>query len=185
MSAQEQLEEKIKKIAQSIKDNKQSITTEEATKHSFVMPFLKALGYDVFDPNIVVPEFIADIGRKKGEKVDYAIMQDEKPLVLIEVKNHKETLDSHKTQLERYFNAEKRAKFAILTNGIEYRFFTDTNNPNIMDKTPFFAINLSKLKKGDCEYLAKFAKDCLDIEEITKTAQNKLYHQQIQRIFKE
>lgn len=88
-----------------------------------MLPFLSALGYDVFDNHVIVPEFIADIGTKKGEKVDYAILKDGKPLVLIEVKNHSENLNNHNNQLVRYFNVVSDAKFAILTNGIEYRFF--------------------------------------------------------------
>jgi len=54
------------------------LQTEEATKNALIMPFINILGYDIFDPTEVIPEFIADIGIKKGEKVDYAIVKDGK-----------------------------------------------------------------------------------------------------------
>lgn len=104
---------------------------------TFIKPFLKVLGYDVFNSSVVVPEYTADIGTKKGEKVDYAIFKDSKPFILIEAKNHTENLDNHNNQLIKYFNASSSIKFAILTNGIEYIFFTDMDQVNLMDKTPF------------------------------------------------
>jgi hypothetical protein len=138
------LDIKLKQLAERIKTSKEIILTEEATKHSFIMPFLSALGYDVFDPTVIVPEFTADIGTKKGEKVDYAILQDGKPIIVIEAKNHTEKLDNHNNQLIRYFNVTD-SKFAILTNGIEYRFFSDIEETNRMDKIPFLTVNLDSL----------------------------------------
>jgi hypothetical protein len=91
----------------------------------------------------LIPEFTADIGKKKNEKVDYAIVVDGKPIILIEAKNHTESLDRHKTQLERYFTVTD-SKFGVLTNGIEYRFYSDLEKENVMDNSPFFTINLLK-----------------------------------------
>jgi hypothetical protein len=119
-----EFENQIQKLADRIEKNRDSVTTEEATKTSFILPLLNILGFDIFDPNIVIPEFTADIGRKKGEKVDYAIVINKKPIILIEAKNHTEKLDRHKSQLERYFTVTD-SKFAILTNGIEYLFYSD------------------------------------------------------------
>ena len=112
----------IKLLAERINKHKELVQTEEATKHSFVMPFIQALGYDVFDPFEVVPEFVADLGIKKGEKVDYAILKDGVPLILTECKHWKAGLDPHNSQLFRYFHTTK-AKFAILINGLETRFY--------------------------------------------------------------
>lgn len=177
------MESKIRSLGDRIKSMKDKILTEEATKHSFVMPFLSALGYDVFDPNMVVPEFTADIGTKKGEKVDYAIFNDGKPIMIIEVKNHCEKLDNHNNQLVRYFHVTD-CKFAILTNGIEYRFFSDLEEKNKMDKVPFLSINLENAKDRDIKELAKFAKDILDTDTILQMASAKKYHKEIQSIFK-
>ena len=136
---------------------------------------MNILGYDVFDPTIVVPEFTADIGKKKNEKVDYAIMVNDKPLILIEAKSHTETLDRHKTQLERYFTVTE-SKFAILTNGIEYRFYSDLEKPNIMDKNPFLTINLLNLKDRDIKELEKFkAVKYKQVEVVTGVCGNKGY----------
>lgn len=179
------MEQEIYSLTEKIKATKDVVLTEEATKNAFVMPFLKALGYDVFDPQVIIPEFTADIGTKKGEKVDYAIMNNGSPLVLIEVKGHTESLDNHNNQLIRYFHSCSSAKFAILTNGIEYRFFSDIDSPNMMDKTPFFVINLEKLKPKDIKELERFAHAALNTDEILKMASIKRYHQQIHNIFKE
>ncbi|WP_257396716.1 type I restriction endonuclease [Campylobacter lari] len=177
-------ENSINSIAETIAERKNLVNTEESTKMTFIMPFLKALGYDVFDPSVVVPEYIADIGTKKGEKVDYAIFKDGKPFIYIEAKNHTENLSNHNNQLTRYFNTSPSVKFAILTNGIEYRFFTDLDQINIMDQIPFLTINLEKLKARDIKDLKKFICSDLNLDEILNTAKEKKYYQSIQDIFK-
>ena len=116
---------------------------------------------NIFDPTVVVPEYTADIGKKKGEKVDYAIMKDDKPMILIEAKPHTEKLDRHKTQLERYFNVTE-CKFGLLTNGIEYRFYSDIEKPNVMDQAPFLVIDVLNLKERDIKQLEKFSNESLD-----------------------
>ncbi|GHU96731.1 hypothetical protein FACS1894156_8070 [Bacteroidia bacterium] len=129
-------------LAARIEKLKGNIATEEATKNALIMPFIQALGYDVFDPTEIVPEFTCDIGTKKGEKIDYAIMQNGKPAVLIECKHWQQNLELHDNQLLRYFNVAN-AKFGILTNGITYRFYTDLEAPNKMDEKPFMEITLT------------------------------------------
>ena len=166
-------EDSLNAIAKTITEKKAYVTTEEATKFSFIIPFLKILGYDVTNPKIVVPEFTADIGAKKGEKVDFAILKDGKPFILIEAKNHTENLNDHTNQLIRYFQTDQSIKFGILTNGIEYRFFTDIDCENIMDKKPFLVINLEKLKPRDTKDLEKFVCSKLDLEKIKSSAKEK------------
>src|ERR1043165_5481568 len=119
----------IKQLGDRVAKMKNQILTEEATKNAFIMPFIQTLGYDVFNPLEVVPEFIADIGIKKGEKVDYAIVRDGHPIILIECKHWSADLDPHNSQLFRYFHTTP-AKFGILTNGIFFRFYTDLVLPN-------------------------------------------------------
>lgn len=93
--------EEIKAIAEKAQKIKGELSTEEATKTALIMPFIKALGYDVFDHREVVPEFIADIAGRKGEKVDYAIMQDGKPIMIIECKCCGASLDDTKREQGR------------------------------------------------------------------------------------
>lgn len=163
------LKDQIKQLADRILKHKELIQTEEATKHSFVMPFIQALGYDVFNPLEVTPEFIADIGIKKGEKVDYAIMKDGQPIILVECKHHSANLDPHNSQLFRYFHTTK-AKFGILTNGLESRFYTDLEEPNKMDEKPFFIFDIRDIKENQVEELKKFHKAYFDTEVIISTA---------------
>ncbi len=110
------------------------------------MPFIAALGYDVFNPHEVVPEFVADLGIKKGEKVDYCILKDGKPIVIVECKHWKEELDVHKTQLHRYFHVTT-SRFGILTNGVVYRFSLIWVEPNKMDDKPFWEFNITDMNE--------------------------------------
>jgi len=178
-----EFQEQIKNLSQRIVDLRESVVTEEATKHSFIMPFISLLGYDIFNPTVVIPEFTADISKKKNEKVDYAIMHNNEPLILIEAKCHNQNLDNHATQLERYFTVTE-CRFAILTNGIEYKIFTDLEKTNKMDRTPFFSFNLLELKDRDIKELEKFKNSNFDIDNIIASAGNKKYIAGIKSIFK-
>ena len=131
----------LKSLSSRIDQLQSSITTEEATKMSMVVPFFQLLGYDVFNPSEFCPEYIADIGIKKGEKIDYAILLNNEPTILIECKWCGDNLSKHSSQLFRYFGTSS-AKFGILTNGIIYKFYTDLESINKMDLTPFLEINL-------------------------------------------
>ncbi len=173
----------LRQIAERIKSTKENVKTEEATKQTYILPFLSALGYDIFDPSIVVPEFTADVGNKQGEKVDYALMRDGEPIILIEAKHHNAKLDNHTNQLVRYFTVTK-SKFGVLTNGVEYRFFTDLNEKNKMDGEPFFVINLENLKEKHIKELEQFAKDLLNVEQILSSAGRKKYIAEIQTAVK-
>lgn len=160
--------------AQAIK-KKDQLQTEEATKMALIMPFFsQVLGYDVFNPDEFTPEFVADVGIKRGEKVDYAINIEGKPTILIEAKWCGEKLDKHDSQLFRYFGATD-AKFAILTNGIIYKFYTDLNEANKMDLEPFLEINLESIKDSQVPYLKRFTKSAFDSEQMFDFASNLRY----------
>lgn len=145
------------------------ISTEEATKTAFIMPMISALGYDVFNPFEVMPEMDCDLA-KRGEKIDYAIMKDGQPVILIECKHYKQNLSLHNTQLARYYVASN-ARFGVLTNGIEYCFYADLHKINVMDEKPFLVINMLDLSDEDIEQLKKFHKSYFDEKGILSTAQ--------------
>ena len=153
-------------LANVVKQHREVLLTEEAAKNALVMPFLQALGYNVFNPSEVVPEFTADVGTKRGEKVDYAICEGDKVRLLVECKpaNTELTL-ANASQLYRYFSVTE-ARLAILTNGVIYKFFTDADAPNKMDDKPFFTLNLEHVRQSDIKILQKFAKGTFDIESI-------------------
>ncbi|MCI1951767.1 MAG: type I restriction endonuclease [Clostridiales bacterium] len=174
--------EQLKQFSKRVISLKDSIQTEEATKTSIIMPFFAMLGYDVFNPEEFVPEFTADVGIKKGEKVDYAIILDGNPAILIEAKWVGELLDHHGSQLFRYFGTTK-AKFGILTNGIIYRFYTDLDEQNKMDKKPFLEINLLNLKDNQIPELMKFQKEKFNIEDIVDTASELKYSNEFKVTF--
>ncbi|WP_440957780.1 type I restriction enzyme HsdR N-terminal domain-containing protein [Oceanicaulis sp. LC35] len=148
---------------------------EEATKTSIVLPFLSALGYDVFNPNEVHPEFIADVGVKKGEKVDYAVFLEDKVEIIVEAKPFTTSLqDAQYSQLYRYFGVTE-ARIALLTNGAEFWFFTDIDAPNKMDERPFFKFTLGAYDDGDLRELEKFAKTQFSIDQVRSTAASLKY----------
>ncbi|MEE0517529.1 MAG: type I restriction enzyme HsdR N-terminal domain-containing protein [Anaerovoracaceae bacterium] len=167
--------ERIKEWAEGLEELKESVGNEESTKTAMVMPLFQMLGYNVFDPKEFVPEYTADVGSKKKEKVDYAIMKDGKPLIFIECKPHYEDLIKHSPQLIKYYNSTVEAKFGILTNGIMYKFFADLENSNIMDKTPFLTIDMLNLKDRDLVELEKFSRENLDVDTILSSAEELKY----------
>jgi hypothetical protein len=168
------LKDQLKLISERVLKLKDQILTEEATKNAFIMPFIQSLGYDVFNPLEVVPEFISDIGIKKGEKIDYAIFKDGLPTILIECKDWRQNLNLHDGQLLRYFHVSK-AKFGLLTNGIIYRFYSDLVEPNKMDEKPFLEFNITEIKDNQIEELKKFHKAFFDAESIVNTASELKY----------
>ncbi|MEK7014449.1 type I restriction endonuclease [Bacillus sp. FSL R9-9410] len=175
----------INKIANQILERKEYITNEEMTKQSLIIPFLQKLGYDVFNPLEVRPEYIADFGAKKGEKVDYAVFKNGIPIILIEAKSVTENLLKHDAQLSRYFNALPDVKVGVLTNGVEYKFYTDLTNDNVMDEKPFFTFSMDNLSNVDIETIETFTKENFEAEGIVKYAEELIYMTNLNSTIKE
>ncbi len=171
-----ELSAQVSKLAEHIEGN------EEATKNALVMPLISAFGYNVFDPTEVIPEYTADVGTKRGEKVDYAIQKDGNPIILFECKSYGSNLNNtHASQLYRYFTVTE-ARFGILTNGVVYRFYSDLDSPNRMDEKPFLVFDLTDFTESQVEELKKFTKASFDVENIVSTASELKYTREIKRI---
>jgi hypothetical protein len=170
-------------LAKRIRDMASVIETEEATKNALIMPFIRdVLGYDVFNPAEVIPEFTADVGVKRGEKVDYAVMKDGKVQILIECKKIGDLLDlKYASQLFRYF-AVTEARIAILTNGQEYHIFTDADLPNRMDEKPFLVFDLLDIDRGLLPEIQKLSKDSFDLESVVSAAEELKFISGIRKI---
>lgn len=168
----------LKALADKVEQLKDKIETEESAKHAFTLPFINILGYDTFNPTEVVPEYTADLGLKKGEKVDYAIIQNDNPILIIECKHWKQNLDVHSSQLFRYFHASK-TRFALLTNGIQYRFYTDLEATNKMDEKPFLEFDITKIKESTAKEVEKFHKSKFDANKIIDNASNLKYTREL------
>jgi predicted type IV restriction endonuclease len=166
--------ERISKLAQQILSRKDHIQGEEATKQALILPWIAALGYDIYDPTEVRPEFIADFTKRKNgqkEKVDYALFKNGAPAIFIEAKAVNGKARAHDGQLQRYFNANPSAKVAIITNGLEYHFFTDLNAPNIMDSEPFFTFNILEFHPEQLATLSTFRREHYTAESIVGLAE--------------
>src|ERR1700743_1935487 len=175
--------ERAQALGLKIGKHKADIETEEATKNAFVMPFISTvLGYDVFNPSEVIPEFVADVGVKKGEKIDYAIVHAGEVQVLVEGKKINDPLKlEHASQLFRYFAATK-ARIAILTNGETYQFYTDLDNPNIMDSKPYMVLDLSEIDATLLPERAKLAKGSFDLDSVISAATELKYVGHLKRV---
>ena len=178
--------ERLQGLSKKVSIVAENLTTEEATKNALIMPFLHSvLGYDVFDPNEVIPEFTADTGTKKGEKVDYALMKDGEVQILIECKKYSELLStSHANQLFRYFSVTN-ARIAILTNGAQYEFYTDLDAPNKMDEKPFLILDLENIDEHIVPEIKKLTKSSFDVDSVVDAAGELKYLNQIKKVLME
>jgi len=171
-------------IARKLKNTRESIATEEATKTTLIMPFIRdVLGFDVFDVNEVIPEFVADVGLKKGEKIDFAIVNEGEVAILIECKKVSEPLNlDNASQLFRYFHVTT-ARIAVLTNGNEYRFYTDLDEPNKMDSKPFLELNLDDIDSALVPEIEKLSKQNFDLDSVLGAAEELKYVSSAKRVF--
>lgn len=168
----------IVKVSEQVRKRADLVTGEEATKMGLVVPFFSALGYDVFDPTEVIPEFIADFAIKKAgqfEKVDYAIAINGVIVMIVEAKARGQKPEAHDGQVKRYFNGLLATRVAIVTNGLEYRFFTDLRHENVMDDEPFFSFNILDYDQKQIENLKFFHRDNFDSAIIKRHAEEMVY----------
>jgi len=176
-----EFKELIKQLGDKVSKLKDQVKTEEATKSAFVVPFIRILGYDDSNPTEVEPEFITDFGAKNVEKVDYAILKEGQPILIIECKHHLENIEKHYTQTHKYFHLTK-ARFAVLTNGVQYNFYTDLDAANKMDEKPFLSFDITNIKEQQIKELAKFHKSGFDIGAILNTASELKYSNAIRSV---
>ncbi|WP_312715535.1 type I restriction enzyme HsdR N-terminal domain-containing protein [Corynebacterium flavescens] len=177
------IDQAINALSAKVAELKPIIETEEATKTAFIIPFISTvLGYDVTDPREVIPEYTADVGVKKGEKVDFAIKSGDDFRFLIECKKIGEPLNlDHANQLVRYFNVTD-TEFAILTNGEIYQFYAQLDAANRMDEKPFMTIDLSNVDARDFPHLEMCTKARFDPETIAASAEQLKYISEIRKV---
>lgn len=178
-----ELIDKFKALGMKSKKMAENLTNEEITKTALIMPFIQLLGYDVFDPSEVEPEFQAQAGVKKDQRVDYALCKDGNPIVLIEAKAYGASLDKDQLdQLKRYFPFVKTARVGILTDGNRYRFFTDLEVDNVMDDSPYFEVSLENINDDDLDKILLLAKDKYNDESTIKIAEQLKFTKQFKLI---
>lgn len=179
-------EDRIYAHAKRVDELREVAQGEEAAKTALILPFLQAMGYDAFDPRVVVPEYGAAFGNKKAEKVDYAINRDGEPIMLIEAKSAGDPLGSGcAKQLQYYFNATPTVKIGILTNGVVYKFFTDLDRENMMDEKPFMVLDFSAIEPALIPELKKLCNDCFDLDVAIAAAQELKYLRHIKKLIAE
>ncbi len=175
-------EESILKFIKTIPEKKDEIHSEETTKLALILPFLRIMGYDVENPAEVKAEYTADVGTKSGEKVDLAILNNNKVNILIECKPVGKILEQkHLEQLFRYYGVTE-AEMGILTNGIEYKFYGDSKKRGVMDQTPFLDIDLEDIEKSQIKKLKQFTKENFDISKIDDSINELKYKHDIKEV---
>ena len=178
--------DRIKAHAKRVAELKEHAATEEATKMALIVPMLQLLGYDPYDPRVVIPEFCADFGEKKACKVDYAIKRGDDIVIIVEAKKVGDTLDgSREGQLQQYFQSLLPVKIAILTDGVQYKFYTDLEHTNVMDKKPFMTFDFSSIEEALVPELKKLCNDCFDLNTTMCAAQELKYLGQLKKVVAE
>ena len=159
------------------------LSSEEATKTALILPFIQLLGYNIFDPTEVIPEFQAEAGVKKDQRVDYALLKDEHPVILIECKAYNEALSpEHADQLKRYFPFVHSAKIGILTNGHNYKFFTDLEEDNVMDDMPYMEFDVENPSLDLVPKLQELRKERFNDEKAVRIAEQLKYTGQFKQL---
>lgn len=169
--------EDVAKLSERIRRHSERNLGEEATKQALILPLIQTLGYDILEPEELLPEYVADFATKVKplKKVDYAIAINKTIVMVVEAKACNEKPEAHDGQLAYYFNGLGSAKVAIVTNGVEYRFFTDLRAANKMDADPFFSFNVLKYEPKDLENLKLFHRENFDATAIGKQAEEMIY----------
>lgn len=171
--------QELEKFRKNLINKKRSITTEETTKISLILPFFRCLGYDIENPDEVKAEYACDVGVKTSEKVDLAILIDDELQMLVECKSVKTKLNSnHLNQLLRYYSVSD-CKIAVLTNGVEYWFFTDSIKAGRMDSNPFLIVDVVN---DDLSILELFSRDKFSVEKINNLVDELKYRTAIREI---
>nr|WP_297357741.1 type I restriction endonuclease [uncultured Caldimonas sp.] len=151
-------------------------STEETTKQALILPLLDILGFSAFDPRKVKAEHFSDFpGVKAGERVDYALFCNDVPVMFIEAKAYNQNLTNHCPQLARYYNATPEVTVAAITNGREWRFFTDLVNKNIMDVQPFLTVHFEDVQDDAAEQLMRFHHDRFRPDALRALAEESVY----------
>lgn len=178
-------EDELRDFSKNISIKKKGITTEETTKIALILPFLKILGYNMEDPYELKAEYSADVGVKKNEKIDLAVLIENEVKMLIECKSANTKLSyNHLNQLFRYYSVSN-VKIAILTNGIIYKFFTDSQNPGKMDENPFLEVDLRNLTDKKIDSLKLFTKSNFSNEKIQEHVEELKYRHDVHEILLE
>jgi len=176
----------LNELSDRIDNFKEKVEGEQGTINTFILPFIRLLGYDYTNPREVKYEFTAGFGTQKGEKIDLAILKDDRVIMLIECKDWRVVFSEKDiNQLIRYFAAVTEARIGVLTNGIIYKFYTDSEKPNVMDTKPFFEFNMSEIHPSLVNVLKNFTKDNFDLDNTRSTAIDLKHRGEIMQILNE
>lgn len=173
----------LRTLANQIEERRRQVVTEEAVKQALILPFLSLLGFDIWNPAELIPEYRAGWA-KNNEKIDYCLQIHGKAVLFVEAKGPGETLANHDAQLAKYFNSTPDLKFAIITNGVQHRFFTDLQEPNLLDKKPFFEFNFEGFTDADIAVLERFRKDVFSVDSLVSYAEDLVFLGTLKNQFK-
>lgn len=176
--------QKIRAFAERMVSLAPRCSSEESTKLFLVLPFLGIQGYDVSNPDEVCPEHSADFSEKDKNRVDFAILKDDQPVIAIECKMMGMPLRDERGQLRSYFNAAHTVKMGVITDGLVYEFYADSDEPNMMDQAAFLSFDLRDIANGKMEDstedgLRSLQKGNFDPDNIGAEAKRKLVFQNL------
>lgn len=176
----EDFEQSIMGHAKAIVQRADKATNEEGTKLFLILPFFELLGYDARDPDEVFPEDDASFSDKFKNHVDYSIYLGGKPVIGVEAKKVGNITNATRGELKGYFNAVSSVKLGILTDGVTYQLYSDTDSPNMMDDEPYATIDFAQIAEGQLakdtvDALANLRKGVFRPEDVGTEARRKIY----------
>lgn len=170
------LSDDLRKLSEQFKQYIGHVQGEAQTKQVFVLPFLQALGYNAANPLEVKAEYIADFATRRSsgqfEKVDYLLLVKGVPAIFVECKAVDKAVEAHDGQLKKYFNSTPSVRLAVITNGLQWRFFTDIHKDNIMDEAPFLEVDMLNVTERAASLLEPFTKGQFDSEKVKPYAED-------------
>lgn len=186
----EEFRKRILEHAKLVTSRAPKVASEAQTNASLVSPFLTALGYDVANPDEVCAEHHADFSDKYQNKVDFAILHQGLPVIAIESKRVGASKKDDHGQLRSYFNALQTVKLGILTDGLKYEFFADSDKPNMMDDGAFLRIDFSEIDRNGIDDntlsgIAAIRKGKFNPEDVGAEAKKKLLSESLVSILKQ
>ena len=143
---------------------------EEQTKVTLINPYIDLLGYDVRDPRQVQLEYRADF-HAGTERVDYAVLRDGVPWLLVEAKSATEGLAEAipTKQIQRYVMATE-AQYVVLTNGRVWAWFRKLPGEQVLEDAPFVSHDVLEPSDAEVRWLCAVHASRLDPSRLSDIA---------------
>ena len=165
-----QLRNSLRELSARIAEQRDEVQTEEATKRTFVLPFLAALGYNVYDPTQVTWGLGTDGESPQGKTVDYTIWSDGQPIMVIECRHHDTDLAAGRRRCWRIPLAAQGPRSACSRTAWRTSSTPTRKEAGVMDAEPFWTYDVLDSDDEAVEQLKNFARTSFDRNHVVHSA---------------